>query len=80
MSKELADTLGQRDGVEQALAAVAATGQKLLAGEKGSRESLVASARELLHQAERPMDSVAWSFLAQVHEILLCHVFFEHEY
>ncbi|KAF3760407.1 S-adenosyl-L-methionine-dependent methyltransferase, partial [Cryphonectria parasitica EP155] len=38
---------------------------KLLAGETGSREALVASARELLHQAERPMESVAWSFWAQ---------------
>lgn len=69
MSEELNKTLGQKNGVQKALDAVASAGQELLAGEHGSQEKLVARARELLYASESPQNQAAWSFWAQVRQL-----------
>lgn len=66
MATELSKTLGQKDGVQKALEAVASAGQQLLAGEPGSQEQLVARARELVAASESPQSQAAWSFWAEV--------------
>lgn len=66
MATELSKTLGQKDGVQKSLEAVASAGQQLLAGESGSQEQLVARARELVAASESPQNQAAWSFWAEV--------------
>lgn len=66
MATELSKTLGEKDGIQRALDAVASAGQQLLAGEPGSQEHLVTRARELVAASESPQNQAAWSFWAEV--------------
>lgn len=71
MAEEIVKTLGQQDGVQRALDAVATAGQDLLAGKPGSQENLAARARELVYASESPQNQAAWSFWAQVRGLII---------
>ncbi|KAI1843046.1 hypothetical protein JX265_005174 [Neoarthrinium moseri] len=54
-----------KDNISQALSQVAAEGNDFLNGQPGSREKLIASARDLIAVAESPVESLLWSIWAQ---------------
>lgn len=56
----------QKDAIAKVLGQVAAEGAEFLGGEPGSREKLVATARELIAVAETPVESLLWSIWTQV--------------
>ncbi|KAI0154587.1 S-adenosyl-L-methionine-dependent methyltransferase [Xylariaceae sp. FL1272] len=65
----MADTafeiVSPKDRLAQTLNQVAKEGAHLMNGEPGSRQKLIASARELVALAETPVESLLWSIWAQ---------------
>lgn len=55
-----------KQGIAHALSQVATHGDRLMNGDSGAREMLVASARELVVAAETPMETLLWNIWALV--------------